>query len=993
MATLIACIFAGLQAGCGGKTNQTSAIGTVRLTPLRDEGTAQPDKVRLSAASNEWVSFVVQLSDLPADTTGLSVAMPPLANAGVDAATVPAMEVAAYQLIDMPMQTGRSDFVRHVGQSSGDQSMPRALLPLKGQNGQFSLASLRPTSFTAAPTTQPAGKIGPVKLWIDVRPGKGTPAGDYRGQFQVLSTPVTPAGKKPPRTPPAPTAIATTPVELAVHPFTIPEARALKVIGRVNWDALVRHFQGDFEAVTPRKLRRGDERYKVTLDRLDAMMALAQKHRVQLIYPDLQPSVKWPSDINNAPPDIYWDDFDGVVTPWLSGQAFADGVGIGYWPLPECEQLLTLDPRSRQAYWGQCASHFDQRDWLEGSAVVLRKEAGGRPRGHEAIEMSIEAAKLLHSHPRIAVSLPLEDGQVQVADPKEPVAGGVDRIDPLHVRRLRTAAPGPIGGRQDWPTAVEEPSHWLRTDLPDVVPVTGAGGEERDIRQWAWLSFLRRADQVVFAQALPAARTPKTVADPAELVWFYPGEWFGLTEPVPTVQLKWLRAAEQDYEYLHLARARGEVLNSLWMARLLTKPVEIGLGQSPEPSYALMTGTADERVWTEARRLLVKLIALRATPEVDPQQQGALEVEILQWARPQERPLLIGRSTEWTWKRRPDGRLWVNLAMGLDIYNASDIAPGDNQLLWTSVPAGYERRPEPMPVARLDPFRVIRGGLSANIDPDKVAAGSRTPVELQLSVDSPTVKFVSPLKLALPVAVTDRREGRFSFDGRLEDWIDADKIHDGPLVKMLSRPAVLAQAMEPAATPSRVYTNWAAENFYVGFAVEGLSKADPAGGGYKNFVEYQARRAWGEDLCQILIQPVYADNTLGPILHVVCKPNGSNWVERKLDPRLNADPWETIEGTGTRYAAQLSGDQWTGELAIPWKVLDSKDHGRPTLLRFNFVQHRSAFGESASWAGPVDFGRDDALTGLLILKYPLPGQPGDAVQLPGSTGVPGVIER
>ena len=42
----------------------------------------------------------------------------------------------------------------------------------------------------------------------------------------------------------------------------------------------------------------------------------------------------------------------------------------------------------------------------------------------------------------------------------------------------------------------------------------------------------------------------------------------------------------------------------------------------------------------------------------------------------------------------------------------------------------------------------------------------------------------------------------------------------------------------------------------------------------------------------------------------------------------------------------------------------------PALLRFNFVQHRTATGESATWAGPVDFGRDDSLMGVLHLRDP-----------------------
>ena len=64
---------------------------------------------------------------------------------------------------------------------------------------------------------------------------------------------------------------------------------------------------------------------------------------------------------------------------------------------------------------------------------------------------------------------------------------------------------------------------------------------------------------------------------------------------------------------------------------------------------------------------------------------------------------------------------------------------------------------------------------------------------------------------------------------------------------------------------------------------------------------------------------------------------------------------------------------WHGELAIPWAAITANEADPPTLLRFNFVQHKSTTGESSSWAGPVDYGRDDKLMGLIDLRTP--GQP------------------
>ena len=55
-----------------------------------------------------------------------------------------------------------------------------------------------------------------------------------------------------------------------------------------------------------------------------------------------------------------------------------------------------------------------------------------------------------------------------------------------------TANPGIVftSPIQNWPSSVARPDRWMRTDLTGVIPYVGAGGDERDVRLWAWLSFL-----------------------------------------------------------------------------------------------------------------------------------------------------------------------------------------------------------------------------------------------------------------------------------------------------------------------------------------------------------------------------------------------------------------------------------------------------------------------------------------------------------------------
>ena len=87
-----------------------------------------------------------------------------------------------------------------------------------------------------------------------------------------------------------------------------------------------------------------------------------------------------------------------------------------------------------------------------------------------------------------------------------------------------------------------------------------------------------------------------------------------------------------------------------------------------------------------------------------------------------------------------------------------------------------------------------------------------------------------------------------------------------------------------------------------------------------------------------------------------------------------------VELDQTRYDAMIDGPDWRGELRIPWRSIGDPEKKLPVMLRFNFAQHVHETGESTSWAGPVDFGRDDAFMGLLVLREP---------QTPGMIRAPG----
>lgn len=909
--------------------------------PIEPVTVDQP--VHLHAAANEWTSFTVQVSGVSsARPVSLKIVAPPQADG-----------MKVYQVLAMPIEVNPG-YVRHTGLNTANRSIPRALLPVALENGAVSLGSLRATQPTN-PAAHPNGNT--VLLWVDLHVPTAAQAGDYHLDCELLDRRGQPAGDA-------------VPVKLTVYDFALPQQRHLNLIGRISWDRLAALYPDLFgDTITPSLINRRNPVYERTVKTLDELMALAEGDRTQLIVPGLRPTVKWPS---GQGPQIDWRDFDSLLQPWMRGETFADGVPLPYWPIPPAENLERYDLQSRLQYWSEAADHFGQREWLGRSAVDL--DSQNSPAGEKALAaLAAEASQILSTRAGVRVMLPLGDEQISAF---------AAALTGEQLNRVLSASPGLISSAHSAPiTAVAQTAHphWLRTNEPGFVPYAGAGGDERDVRTWAWLAFLRRADFIVFDSALPAVDSASQPADPSGLVWFYPGRWFGVDQPVPTIQLKWLRRAQQDFEYLWLAKDRGEVINALQMARLITKPVEIQPGQQPDPVYSLMSGTSDERAWDEARLLLARTILLRKPGEaVDESRQRALYLQTLQWAEPQERPLLLARSAQWrhVGPRKDAGDNasgdWLHLELGLDIYNASDNRPDRNALRWAQVPpdSGWEVRPQPLEIPRLQTYHVQPATMSADFDLNRIGALPQKPVEIGFI--NGFTKAQTRLKLVLPVAISDRREGPMALDGNLSDWTDSDAIQNGPLVLMMNRPDLQKQQIRFAPVAAKLYSAWGRDNFYLAFALEGLS---PESRQAHNDVYYQARRAWGEDLCEALIQPVFADNSTGPVLHVVCKPNGADWVELKPQASASGKPasWQPAGGSSVRYATTSTPQgRWHGELAVPWKLLRGDGHDlMPVLLRFNFVQHRASNCESASWAGPVDFGRDENLTGILYLRTPL----------------------
>ncbi len=878
-----------------GCQQQHTAVNTVEIKSLRPIGLSAPWQVKpaegslaLRLARNEFGDIAFEFAPTSNEAQVLRIVSPT------------SVAVSVYQVLTVPVDLNSADFIRQTGQLAGATSIPQVLLPIPTSNGVIDLAAARDPD---QPTQHAHFGGKPIQFWVEFHALSNAARGELHAGIQLSKTSSAPT--------------ETLPIEITLLDFEMPRQSQCPIAAQVDWESLIQHYPSVFDGVTARLLNRHDTQSAPAVRLLDQLVSLAHENQTDIFFTRLQPTVKWPPAHS---PKIDWNDFDSLVSPWLSGDAFADHTGIGFSTIPWPDYLDDYDQSSRNEYWKLAAEHFDQKKWLNQSAVLLNTDAHEPANAAETLILSAQADQILSANPKVKALLPINE----------------DKSD----ARKITLAPGPIVSAGQQSSASK---HWMLAD-PSV-----AG--EADIRTIAYLAFVQNVSPIIFKNPLPGPSS--------HITWFYPGEMFGVTGPIPTIQLKWLRSASQDLKYLALALQKSRSENANLIAKLIAKPVQPPANDASDSRLTLLAGTSSAKAISDAHELLAEMISPQA---INP------DVSVFHWTATQQSAMIFTRGVKWEWNTGEDRQPgnWLNATICLDIFSPAVQIPSGSLLQWTQVAQGWEIHPQPSVLAHILPFQVTPVTATAQFNLDRITRDSSQTLELALQDVENSQQ--SSCKFRLPVAVSNRRSHPLDLNGSLEDWDDADSIQlNQPLVQMLNRPAIQHQEIQPGTLPVSIYSAWSDENFYVSFRLPGISQVDTSS--MRNFVNYQDGRAWGEDLCELLVQPIYADNTLGPTLHIVCKPSG-NWMEQSPANATDNDVWQPLEGAGIRYASgiEASAKVWRGELAIPWRAFSESKHGRPTLLRFNFTQHRKDTGESASWTGPIDFGRDKSMMGLLYLK-------------------------
>lgn len=934
----------------------TPRAEVTRLSPARLEPVATPEirsdatTSALSGAGGEWLDF---LAEITGDATAVRVS--PLR--GEDG-TTHALETQIYALRDVPLAPPTPSLRRWLGDEVTTDSLPRALVPLQHSGSRYSLPGR------------------PAELWVDVRLPHGLPAGEFQFALEALADDGTVLDRLP--------------VSVRSHGFDLPMALPLAAAAPLEWDELTAIWPEAFANVSARTLARGLDDSAEAVAVLDELSELAKANHLEVHFPDIAPIVVWPS---GERPRVDWADYDALAEPWLSSPNRPR-----VWPLPRARGLAEYPPNSREDYWREAATHFRERGWLNAAVAWLGVTDLGpaqlniwRPEGltlAERARLSVEAGRVARATFDARIALPLEADQVRFSGP-----GYEGLFPPSRSSELILLGDPLVTEEPDrpWPAGLDRPSgFWL--DASEVTIATPG-----DARLWGWAAFLREASVLVFDQ--PVVDPTKTV-EAGRPVWFYPGRAFDAEQPViPTVQAKWIRRALQDHAYLRLAANRGgsEVLDAL--VQNVVSPVRVRAAQPLESMADLLLGLTHSAAWDEAIGHVAGLIADR---------EGQLHARQT-WLARLETPKPFATRVQWDLAEVNDtqpsdeaARQFAGFSREappeLRLYQRVEVAFRNNapprpegfELAWTQMPDSDLAGESPWQT--LAPSRDVSAPPTGELAVEAVsvwapvnalpryAAGSQPG---RLRVTNWFSGASGATNVAAPAFAVDERRAVPVLDGRLGEWSSTEAIQDGPLVRYHNRQTIRTSELERMETETELFAGWTRAGLHFAFKVDAdaAQTADGDDQVARTFVERDAGRIVGEEACEVLLQPVFAEAggeaMAGPLLHLVFKPNGTLLAQRRADSAALVT-WQPV-AADLRYAARLTDDgAWRGEVTIPWSALNLIQFGGrppstdllarvPNLLRFNFSQHRPT-AASASWAGPIDDGRDESVTGALVIR-------------------------
>lgn len=788
--------------------------------------------------------------------------------------------------------------------------------------------------------------------WVDLRVPAGTPAGAYVGTLRVRRAGAAANAKS----------LFECRVEVNVVPVELPDADALPFVCRVDpRDVLAAQLRWPRERAEETRLLPSAPEHAGAVRVTNSIMRVLHEHGATPVlwacFPKYRP-------VGEREVEVVWSDYDALVGPWLDGDASAPTTGLRRWLFPVSLAYPDAErnggfaspqyARLLAGYVTACKAHLTERGWDERSWLRMAEPG-------ELTPAAVDAAR------RVAGILTRTDDAppLMVHFPAASLRGlGWHNAPPIELPGVSAWAPPAM-----WfePAAMEREralgrETWFVPDHPPYSPSLLKGAPALDARVLAWQAFRYGVDGVWVERATECGSGAATRVDatlPAAQALVYPGAPFGMPDSVlGSMRLKRIRRGLQDAMLLRLATERGKAL----LARTVSERVVRWAFTDAALDHLLDTKeagwTRDASVLTLARELLLQELANDVAPtDAGSERQIA---NLAGWGRMMNQAARVATACDGV--RLTDERGALRATALVSVTNLTDRSLAgawslvDPPLGWEQV--GEARMTAPGGGRALAQVNLALAGLAYNAD-------GVYPLALQFDTDAAGA-FAAPARLA--VAACLRVDDAPRIDGDLSDWERAASNSAADFRLCRANRADGAAAADRPTLATRAYFGMDRERLYIGVACE-LNDGEPPVWESDNLVPIDGALPWGQDVVEILIDPVnHVDGTSGDLYCLQVKPSGLIVSRRGAltsPPIGPSEEWRS----GAVAKVGLTRRAWVIELAVPVAAL-----GRTASLNrvwgLNVTRLDARRGEYSSWSGARGYCYSPKRLGNLILAGP-----------------------
>ena len=920
-----------LAGGCGGRARIWVVSDMTNLTDRTPAGNdesvfdAVSRVVNLFGAANETVSFQIVIQAGSEGVAGLRISWTDLTAGDRE---ISADNIKVFAMQPAPVRRYPAWYIRLAEQKPAPANYYDALVPIDA-DGAGQPFKLRPYQRMA--------------LWVDVYAPRTTYGGVYIGRLAVR------AGGED---------IWNARLSMKVHKFVLPDARPFPAVGGFGHDdlfaAMLTNPDGTPLAATLLDRKRPHIRQGLVLMR--QLMQLAHEHRLDLFDKYIHPLLKRDQ---NGQIQLDWSDYDAVVIPYLSGTAFADGVGCPVWPLPlgpHWPKPASYGGATSHAYISttakiaaRCRRHFESLKFAE-KVFAWPYRGGVHPRAYDQHTELARVIRLADPNMPILSLLPPRPPALTGWAVSSDFAGMADIFAPPGEWFDPSATFAGETASQQHPLA----GQWLAPGTPPAMPGLGLVASPADIRALAWFAMKYNCKGLMLPEVLNWTGGARGESANAATRLFYPGTVAGVDGVLPTVRLKRLRRGLQDAAYLSILQQRGKAKVAKAMIDTMAHYGGADAAGDHYLDIRLNGWPQDGQAWTLARKILAEEIE-QAVLAKTPSGRRTL-AQRLMWRTLDEkaRAVRVGRirSRVEPGPGQPlDDPKILAATVTVELHNEFD-RNAEAVIEINALPAGWKAAAKELRV-KLAAGEHKSAELNITGPASRALAAAKLPLGLTIE---PTPGLSRRISAPVPLLRAGWAPRRVTVDGRLDDW----PIRPGNTARNFKLLGRLGRVGDGLATrQTSVYVTYDRQNIYFAFRCYEPSYATMTFTN-TNIVSYEQLLASGEDLIEIILDPGRKAGGPEDLYHIVIKPAGAVVTERGVSSQPPLGPvghW----APAVQAAVAVHPGVWVVELAVP---LASLAHA-PTegFWGVNFTRFTPTDSEASSWAGarryyynPADLG-------------------------------------